>query len=776
MSCRRGGETVPFVAVHQYARPGLLLSRGTVYAGFGSVAALEGDPRYVYNGWVMGSDAQTLETKGVFCVSPHAPERGGALVGTKSGGGIWQSGGGLVGDADGNVYFETGNGFYSQAVDGPPTSRPDGSFEDSFVKLRPLPASGTEWQTSDVLGVFTPGNGAAEYRGSYQELERADLDLGSGGPSLLPGGTLVGGGKYGKYHHLRQSDLSPIQEFQAFTNSWNPGWEEQTLACSLVDACEVGKGDFAPNLHGGPVVWTTDDGRTFVYSWAEKDYLKAYAFDPRSSTFAPGGGVPRRSPLRAAEHSMPGGALSISASGGSGGVLWATVQEPFGQCDAHGDLWRPGGPGAPVNCDALELQVPGRFYAFDATTLELLFEDRVTKFQKFSSPIVARDRVFVPEMADAQATPSGHNRVRIYGLLAAPPPSGPRVPDYRPVDVDGDGKQDLVARDAFGFFSIWRADASGLAYADGFYGQTPACPSPHCPADVTATMTGNATGQPIPYGDAGWNARNRFTWLDLDGDGDSDLVARQADGRVDVWLSNGRTLDYRTTSPGADSDAAGFGAQQRLLAGRFDGATAREQWLVRHPDGSWAVWQWDGAALAPIATVAAGHDDAAWGEGERFVVVDLDGDGRDELLARAPGGGLEVWSASGSGAALTLTRTHTATAPFGGEPAALAAVRVSGRGGLLVRAADGSASVYLAAQLEPGRWGLSVSAFGVEGGLGADLFPADLDGDRTSELLVRGADGTLAILAWDGAGYRRARAVATRFTDASGWRTGARFF
>ncbi len=91
-------------------RPALLLSNGTVYAGFSGCGP---DPS-PYHGWVAGYSAANLQQQTLFNTTPDGDE-----------GGIWQGGRGLVADSQGSIYFESGNGTY----DGQP------DFGESFVKL-----------------------------------------------------------------------------------------------------------------------------------------------------------------------------------------------------------------------------------------------------------------------------------------------------------------------------------------------------------------------------------------------------------------------------------------------------------------------------------------------------------------------------------------------------------------------------------------------------------------------------------------------------------------
>ena len=129
-------------------RAALLLSGGNVYLSWGS--ACDFGP---YHGWVVSFDASTLQV-GVFNTSPDSGESG-----------IWQSDTGIAADRDGAVYAVTGNGRFDAAAGGR-------DYGDSVIKLA---------FRNGVLGV-------ADYFTPFDEdrLNRDDIDLGSGGPVLLP--------------------------------------------------------------------------------------------------------------------------------------------------------------------------------------------------------------------------------------------------------------------------------------------------------------------------------------------------------------------------------------------------------------------------------------------------------------------------------------------------------------------------------------------------------------------------------------------------------------
>jgi hypothetical protein len=327
--------SIVFDARCQRNRPGLLLMNGVVYLGFGTFNCDQPCPGGVpYHGWVFGYRASDLALLGVFCTTPDG-----------GGGGVWQSGGGLVGSEDGSVYFETGNDTAPAALG------------DAFVRLH---AVGTPSGLA-LGGSFQPSNAAV--------LRGGDTDLGSGGPILLAGRRLIGGGKQGRYYVLdadtmmltqdtTSSDPSHIgQGFQAFVNTYHPEYPEAHYADGEA---------FGPNIHSAPLYW---EGTGFIYQMAEKDFLKAFRYDPAART------VEQHPALTGSvrpPNGMPGGFSSISANGDRDGIIWTSLPNADGQ-------WT---------------KVPGTLVAFDATTLAELWRDPVPEsFAKFCPPTVADGKV-----------------------------------------------------------------------------------------------------------------------------------------------------------------------------------------------------------------------------------------------------------------------------------------------------------------------------------------------------------------------------------------------
>ncbi len=303
-------------------------------------------------------------------------------------GGIWQSGTGLAADEHGAIYLSTGDGAW------------DGrrNFGDSYLKLG---------ERLQVLDWFTPWN--------HKVLDDQDIDLGSGGPVLLPGNWLVGGGKEGKLYVIKRNHLghvSPttqaqdaeiVQQFQVTNQPLDP-----TSINSL------------HHLHGAPVFWPASDG-LHLYIWPEMESLKAFKLvDGR---FVPDGESQMAAPMPMPNMltSMPGGILALSSDGGQLGsaIVWSSI---------------------PLKENANRQNVPGILRAFDASDVtrelwnsEMNPADQLGYFAKFCPPTVVHGRVymatFAPETGYPAAVQTGPAHIVVYGLFG---PAGRKPPaEYR---------------------------------------------------------------------------------------------------------------------------------------------------------------------------------------------------------------------------------------------------------------------------------------------------------------------------------------------------------
>jgi hypothetical protein len=345
-------------------RPGLLLSHQVVYVGLACLSCDWNCGDQPYHGWVLAYKTSDLSLQGTFNTSPQHRAVG-----------IWQSGSGLVADSDDNIYFETGNDLETHAP-----------LADSFVKIH-LNSSGLQ-----LINNFRDPNTA------ILSTLNSDTDLGSGGPVLLSGGKLIGGGKEGKLYLIDTASMTADQQFLAFENTWhnvntNPPCcdaNSHPAGCNSSPSCYVSPArykewqPFGPNIHAGMVFWprpSKNDG--LLYKMPEKDYLKAFRYDLSSHKVSTNPFL--NSDVRPPD-GMPGGFSSLSANGERDGIVWTSFP----------------------NGDATGQTQPGSLVAFDATNLHEIWRDPDPEsFAKFVPPTVADGMVF-------RATFSG--KVVVYGL------------------------------------------------------------------------------------------------------------------------------------------------------------------------------------------------------------------------------------------------------------------------------------------------------------------------------------------------------------------------
>jgi PA14 domain-containing protein/K319-like protein len=342
---RDAQNNIAFNAKTHNQRAGLLLDHGTVYIAWASYC-----DQGPYHGWILGYDAASLQQVMVHNTSPD-----GGL------GGIWQSGGGLTADAIGNLYALTGNGSFNGDVGGR-------NFGNSFIKVSP---------TGTLLDWFTPFN--------WSFLNATDEDLGIQNALLIPNTSLiVGGGKEGVMYLLNRDNMG---HFRAGNNG------------QIVQSFQASS---AARMNGAPVYWNSPTYGPAIYVWPAGDPLKVFRLVGGVFTTPASA---QSSALAAA--GMPGGMVSVSANGGTGGtgILWATLS-------------RAG--------DANHNPQPGILRAYDAgnVTRELwnsqqnAARDTLGNFAKFTPPTVANGKVFVASLS---------NKLVVYGLI------GPSAGNVAPI-------------------------------------------------------------------------------------------------------------------------------------------------------------------------------------------------------------------------------------------------------------------------------------------------------------------------------------------------------
>jgi hypothetical protein len=307
---------ISFDPLRELPRASLLLAKGQIYLTWAS--SCDVGP---YHGWVMSYHARTLAQTGVFNTSPDADESG-----------IWQSDTGPAADVDGNVFVATGNGKFTAGSGGR-------DYGDSVLKLA------FQKGALELRDFFTPFN--------QPELNANDLDLGSGGPLLLPDQPgphprlLVVGGKGGGIYVIDRDHMGKY-------HSGSDSHAVQVIS---------GRG-----VYSAPAYWNGH-----LYYFCADDVLKDFAIQRG-----------QLSPSPVAQGTVrfidPGATPTISANGNRDGIVWVIRSKGWRSPDT-----------------------PAVLYAFDAANVarelynseQNAVRDRAGLCLRFNIPTVANGRVYV---------------------------------------------------------------------------------------------------------------------------------------------------------------------------------------------------------------------------------------------------------------------------------------------------------------------------------------------------------------------------------------------
>lgn len=323
-------------------RPALLLSGNSIYLGFGSHGDLNN-----YRGWLIGYDKSTLAQTSVWVsTDTSAPA-------TRTLGAIWQSGAGPAADTSGNIWVEIANGDFDGTV----------NFGDSVVKLNPA--------GSAVLDFFTPANQAM--------LAANDVDLGSGGVTLLPDGfgtaahphLALATGKTNVLYLLDQNNLTH------FNSTADNILQELILLPNGLNETHVIGGMFSKAAYF--------NGRVYVVPIA--DVLRAFSVSNATLNAVAATG--------ADTFGFPGATPAVSAQGANNGIIWAVNTNNNNTANGSGTSG------------------PAVLFAYDASSLAKLYSspssgaDAAVSAIKFVVPTVANGKVYV----------AGNGGVTVFGLL-----------------------------------------------------------------------------------------------------------------------------------------------------------------------------------------------------------------------------------------------------------------------------------------------------------------------------------------------------------------------
>jgi hypothetical protein len=326
----------------QYAeRASLLLVNGAIYTGWTSHCDIG-----LYTGWVLGYSETTLQQTQLLNLTPNGHE-----------GSLWMSGGGLAADSNGFIYILEANGTFDTSLDinGFPTG---GDYGNAMLKL------------STANGKLAVADYFEMYNGVSESSE--DLDLGSGGPLLLPDQT----DSNGKVHHLivgagkdkniYLADRDNLGKFNPATNPFDSNIYQQLT------------GAMAGLVYSSPAYFNG-----VLYYSADGDALKAFPIVNAQLAQSPSSVSPTK-------FQHPGPTPTVSANGTQNGIVWAL--------DSN-------------------LSLPGILHAYDPANLahELYNStqapngrDNFGNGNKFITPLVVNGKVYV----------GTQNGVAVFGLLS----------------------------------------------------------------------------------------------------------------------------------------------------------------------------------------------------------------------------------------------------------------------------------------------------------------------------------------------------------------------
>ncbi len=294
----------------QRQRAALLYAYGRIYLGFGSFC--DNPP---YHGWIL---SYSYNGRSFTRLASWSDTPGGM------GGGIWGSGNPLVADGRGYIYATTGNGSFN-------LNRGGRDASDSYVKLT---------ANVRVVDYFTPFN--------QQCQDAEDRDLGSGGPTLLPGNEMTAGTKDGKIYVVNTSNMGGYHAVS------RPCQRQQATNLDHV-VQELPQHTMSDGVYSGPAYWNG-----YVYYSGSKGNTKAFRL-VRGRLVGPVSVTPDQS-------DFTGGNPVVSSDGNRAGT---------------GILWL--------------INSSGTLYAYDATNLKKrLYSGDLGSYVKFSVPIVSNGKVFVP--------------------------------------------------------------------------------------------------------------------------------------------------------------------------------------------------------------------------------------------------------------------------------------------------------------------------------------------------------------------------------------------
>jgi hypothetical protein len=156
-------------------------------------------------------------------------------------------------------------------------------------------------------------------------------------------------------------------------------------------------------------------------------------------------------------------------------------------------------------------------------------------------------------------------------------------------DFNGDGKADLLWRNANGALALWQMNGATLG------------------SSSTVTYQGNAIAP-----DASWSIAGVG---DFNSNGSADILWRQSGGALAIWLMNGSTVQSSAAITCQGNVVAPDASWKVVEIGDFNG-DGNSDILWRNDNGTMAEWLMNGsqisASLVPSSQGSPAAPDSSW--------------------------------------------------------------------------------------------------------------------------------------------------------------------
>lgn len=286
---------------------------------------------------------------------------------------------------------------------------------------------------------------------------------------------------------------------------------------------------------------------------------------------------------------------------------------------------------------------------------------------------------------------------------------------------------------------------TGLAGDDALFGRGGDDTAVYAGTRASYTVTKTSTGYTVS-GAEGADTLRGVEWLrfsdatvrvesspqrDVGGDGQSDLLWRHANGTFAIWEMNGAVP---TATPVV---AAGLTQRWQVTDVADFSGDGKADLLWRQDDGHVAIWTMDGTT--PVTTPLLGR----FTDWRPLKGADFDGDGKSDILWRHDNGTVAVWTMNG-----TTPVAGSVVATVGNDWRIVDTGDFNGdaKADLVWQHDGGSVAIWLMDGTTPTATPI-VANFGTAWSVAK---VADFDGDGKSDLLWASNGGTTALWAMDG--------------------------